>query len=26
VVVSSIMILVGDFFISKVFWMIARWM
>lgn len=25
VVVSSIMILVGDFFLSKVFWMIAKW-
>lgn len=26
VVVSSILILVGDFFLSKVFWMIAKWM
>lgn len=25
VVVASIMILVGDFFLSKVFWMIAKW-
>jgi phospholipid/cholesterol/gamma-HCH transport system permease protein len=25
VVVSSILILVGDFFLSKVFWMIAKW-
>ncbi len=25
VVVSSIMILIGDFFLSKVFWMIAKW-
>lgn len=26
VVVSSILILIGDFFLSKVFWMIAKWM
>ncbi|RYZ64261.1 MAG: ABC transporter permease, partial [Proteobacteria bacterium] len=25
VVVASIMILIGDFFLSKVFWMIAKW-
>lgn len=26
VVVASIMILIGDFFLSKIFWMIAKWM